>query len=156
MSERTFEQIFEQAIRLLTPREHSELELRRKLSKRKVSHDLIDRVVERLIELDYLSDDRFAELYILQRTQRGDGPIKIRSNLIQRGIHSLTIEKYLSQDDEHWLAIAHSVVERRLHRLRKSIGDLTKDEWRRLYGFLGSRGFPGHLARQVLGEVPIR
>ena len=156
MPKRTFEEILNQAIRLLTPREHSELELRRKLQLRGIAGREIDPVIARLIELGYLSDDRFAELYVSQRIRRGDGPSKIRANLIKRGISSTLIEQHLPKDQETWEEVAKNVLEKKLLQMNKTLESLTSNDWKRLYAFLNSRGFSGALSRTVLGDIPSR
>ena len=82
----------EKAVQILTPREHSAHELRLKLLKRNIARDKIDAIVAYLIELDYLSDERFTDAYVLERIRKGDGPLKIRANLLKRGVERNLIE----------------------------------------------------------------
>mgnify|MGYP000559479713 FL=1 len=58
---------------LLSRREHSEFELRQKLSSREFDSDEIDIAIERLLEKDYLSDTRFAQSTCRHRVNRGYG-----------------------------------------------------------------------------------
>jgi regulatory protein len=51
------------AFELLSYRDHSEKELRKKLSDRKFAEDSIDETIERLTELGYINDEKFAENY---------------------------------------------------------------------------------------------
>lgn len=51
------------AFELLSYRDHSEKELRKKLTDRKFSEDSINETIERLSELGYINDEKFAENY---------------------------------------------------------------------------------------------
>ena len=139
----------EQAIRLLTPREHSVLELRQKLLKRNHSSETIDAVIAHLLDLNYLSDERFAEIYVAERICKGDGPMKIRSNLQKRGIERLLIERFLAQDDDFWLDNAREVLQKRFAHDGQT---LPLAEWKRRRTFLHGRGFPVHVIQRTLGE----
>ena len=146
-----FETAYEVAIGLLTPREHSKLELRRKLVKRRVDHSTIDAVVDRLCEQDYLSDDRFTRLYIEERIQRGDGPLKITGNLAKRGIERCVINEFLPSDEDFWRDRARTVIAKRFSRaLTPEIAQLPRNEWNRLCTFLQNRGFRASTVMQVL------
>ena len=96
------------ALRIIAPREHSTLELRRKLRTRGYDTTTIDRVIAELIDQDYLSDDRFADLYVQQRVDRGDGPFKIRNALRKRGISDRISNGLIRNDDEYWLERAQA------------------------------------------------
>jgi len=52
------------AYRYLARRDHSIYELKQKLQKKKYDNGVIDSVIERLVELDYLNDLEFARSYI--------------------------------------------------------------------------------------------
>lgn len=142
----------ERAIQLLTPREHSVLELRLKLVKRHIAPAKIDAIISYLLELDYLSDERFSEAYTRQRIKKGDGPLKIRANLQQRGIDEDLIENALASDDEFWLEQAQSVLSKRYNESYAEGIRLTYDEWSKRGKFLASRGFPHHVVRQAIGD----
>ena len=66
------------ALRLLASREHTRLELQRKLARH---HDeaQIDPVLDDLERRRLLSDARFAENYVSQRSRRGYGPLRLRA-----------------------------------------------------------------------------
>ena len=91
------------ALNLLTRREHSALELRHKLSQRGFSRDIITPVLEQLSEQDWLSDQRFAEVYSHSRADKGYGPLRIRSELRERGVSDKTIGEMLAQLDDFWM-----------------------------------------------------
>src|SRR5205807_8324608 len=76
---------FETAVRLLTHRPHSELELRRKLGRRRCPPEEIDRAVARARGLGYLDDAAFARALATQRA-RTRGPALIAAELAAKGV----------------------------------------------------------------------
>lgn len=153
MEEKTFEQALEQAIRLLTPREHSELELTNKLKSRDYSIQMINQVLVKLKQLDYISNERYTEIYVSQRARKGDGPSKIRANLMKRGITSELIGRFLNKDESFWQHVAAEVIQKKL-----KLGDnvpiqLDSSRLRKLYTFLASRGFSSRITRQAIDDL---
>ncbi|MCB1644681.1 MAG: regulatory protein RecX [Pseudomonadales bacterium] len=73
------------AMDLLARREHSRLELHEKLSRRFAGcQELIQSETEKLTAEGLQSDARLAEAYVRARSNRGQGPRKIRMELRQR------------------------------------------------------------------------
>ncbi len=142
----------ERAIQILTPREHSVQELRLKLLKRNIEHDKIEAIIAYLIELNYLSDERFAEAYVAERVRKGDGPLKIRSNLQKRGVDRSLVERFVSSDDDIWIERASDVLSKRFTSNDDADGRLLIDEWVKRRNLLMNRGFPSHIVRIALGD----
>ena len=112
---------------------------------------MIDRVIAHLKELDYLSNERYTEIYVLQRTRKGDGPLKITANLKRRGINDQLILKYLSRDEDHWLSVAKEVLSKR-YGDESELGTthLSREARQQRYTFLNGRGFPGGVISKAL------
>ncbi|MCZ0953803.1 MAG: regulatory protein RecX [Rhodospirillaceae bacterium] len=126
-----------QALDLLARREHSRLELRRKLLARSHAEDLVDEVLDRLQQERLLDEARFAEQFVRSRTGRGQGPAKIRAQLLQRGVGELLIDTALAEAECDWAALAAAA-------RRKRFGAASPDAYReraRQARFLKSRGF---------------
>ena len=90
------------AVRLLSRREHSAEELRNKLAKREFEADEIATALLELRQGDWQSDERYAEAYIRGRRLKGFGPVRIASELRERGVDDQIIDRYLLADDEIW------------------------------------------------------
>ena len=101
------------AIRYLTRREHSVFELRQKLIKTGFSEEEIEATLAKLIELDLQSDVRFTESFIRYRQGQGRGPVRIKQELLERGIHGELIRDQLNEQDENWFDIAKRVFEKK-------------------------------------------
>ena len=90
------------AVRLLSRREHSALEIRNKLAKREFDDNEITQAVTELIQGGWLSDERFTEAYVRMRLLKGYGPIRISIELNERGVKESIVEMYLHAHDDVW------------------------------------------------------
>ena len=136
------------AMDMLARREHSRLELTRKLG-RKFSGQTIGHVsgVEDVIEEELLklrqegvqSDARLAEVFIRARTGRGQGLIKIRMELKGRGVSEDDIALAFEACSVDWYSLAHEVAVKKFGDGFESRQD--RKEKSRLSRFLQQRGF---------------
>ena len=79
---------FNSALNSLDYRDHSEKEIRAKLM-RKHGAEYVDEAVEKLIDLDLINDQRYAENYARELFEHKKfGKIRIKSELIAKGIAS--------------------------------------------------------------------
>lgn len=134
------------ALRLLARREHSRLELSLKLKQRKIESDVIERVLDDYEAEGWLSDERFADVYARQRIDLGYGPLRILSELQQRGVHT-TPECIRNITDAEWVERAT-----RLREKRFGIDDISEDwdEKVRQARFLARRGFASDQVESAL------
>ena len=137
LSQRTRSQAIEKAMRLLAMREHSRLELQRKLSQRDFSESIIQAVLTELAEQNMQSDPRFAASFVRLKSERGYGPLAIRRDLKEKGIDDVLIQAHLPIDDDFWFAKALAAKEKKFG-LSEAI-DLKQKA--KQYRFLQYRGF---------------
>ena len=97
------------AIGLLANREHSRLELERKLRQREFNESAIASLLTWLIENDLQSDERFTEAYCRHRSRKGYGPVRITQELRERGVEDRLIAEYVSAGDESWFIACRAV-----------------------------------------------
>ena len=128
------------AMSLLARREHSKKELQEKV-RRKFSaaceSELVSVVVEELAEEGLQSDERFVEMFINARINRGYGPRRIIRELQQKGINDALLLDRVEDGSAKWLELVRQV------RVKKFGGSDCRepDERARLYRFLQYRGF---------------
>ena len=79
------------ALKMLMRREHSQLELSKKLQLKGFNDVDIKHSIGLLIEQKYQSDERFSEAFIIMRYNQGKGPVIISSELKKRGIESFDL-----------------------------------------------------------------
>lgn len=140
----------ESAMRLLARREHSRLELRRKLTGRGHPPSAVEAALAALAEDGLQSDERFAASYVYTALERGHGEHKIRAALRERGIEPSLAGRVLDLDAEAWQQRAQAAVYKRF-------GDApprTPAEWAKRARFLAGRGFGAAVAAAAAGRRP--
>jgi len=141
------QQSYATALRLLARREHSELELRHKLSGRHFTDSIVDTVVMQLVEQGLLSDQRFAEVYVRGRFERGYGPLRIRAELRERGVSGDLMEQMLAELSSSWVESAGRQRSKRFgHRFPGDYRERAKQMC-----FLQRRGFTAEQIQAVFG-----
>lgn len=103
----------QKAVSFLARREHSQAELRWKLSSREYTEEEIEEALQRLIEKDLQSDLRFAEAYVQSRYRRGHGPVKIGMELGQKGVDGSLIEDVLNSEEFDWYELANEAYQKK-------------------------------------------
>lgn len=97
------------AVGYLANREHSALELSRKLQKAGFETTEIEDTIAQLQQAGLQSDERFAESFVVSRANRGYGSVRIGMELKERGVHSDITISSLQQADIDWFALAIEV-----------------------------------------------
>lgn len=133
---------------LLSRREHSVAELHAKLVLRDFDADAIDVAIDALVHDGLLSDERFAAGFVASRIRKGQGPIRIRGELIQRGVADELIARHLEQVDVDWIQLARSVRDRK-YGVTRITGYRERARQSR---FLQHRGFSGEQIRAAVDD----
>ena len=136
------------AMDLLARREHSRLELQRKLSLRDFPLIQITPVLDQLEKDNLLSNKRFSEAYVRMRSRRGFGPVRIHQELLERGIEAEMSTAALQLAPIDWGQLANTVYLKKY--ATQSATDYTLLAKQRR--FLSYRGFSHQQINQALGE----
>ena len=135
---------------LLTRREHSRAELRRKLLQREHDSHEVDAALDRLAERGLQSDSRYAEAIARNRESGGHGPNRIRADLRHQGLPEDDISAALEALDPDWTQRAVQLLERRFGRADDGRFDVTDQKLRnRQLELLLRRGFDQESARSA-------
>lgn len=135
----------QRAVGLLSRREHSRLELSRKLIARGLDPSEVAVAVGRLAADGWQDDARFAESLVRARVSGGYGPIRIRAELFTHGLDEDAVVRALATFEGDWDEIARDLVRRRC-------GAGPQDELarrRKASDLLVRRGFAGDTIRQA-------
>ena len=118
-----YARLLDRAVRILAVRDHSEQELRRKLSAPVMSKngpeeidataEDYDRVIAWCYEPRYLDDDRFASRFLASRGRKGYGPARIRQELSQKGIARQVVDQAMRECDIDWVSLAREQAQRK-------------------------------------------
>ena len=138
---------------LLSRREHSELELRQKLTSREFSSDEIDIAIERLLEKGYLSDTRFAQSTCRYRTSRGYGWRYIANELKQKGVCSTIVQKLQKNCEIDWYLQAELAYNKRFGESGLNAPQATQKEQAKKIRFLQYRGFSSDEIFSIINEL---
>lgn len=140
MNEKEIKKVWNFALNLLSRREYTAFLLERSLLKRypEAPIDVIENVLGTLIEKKYLSDERFAEVYIRSAYNRGWGANKIKRYTHLKGVSPRLVEEQMEKYD---------YIESALKSLQRKFGDeleqmaLDYEKCVRIKRFLLNRGF---------------
>ncbi len=144
-----YAKLLESSFRFLSFRPRSAKEVRdflsKKLQKRKVGDTgVTQRVLGRLRDLGYIDDAKFVSWWVDQRaSHRPKAARLIAMELRAKGVEA----KDMNLDET---ALAHRAVEKKLslwHKLPKL------EQKKKIYGFLGRRGFGGETIHRIIDEL---
>ena len=124
---------------LLSRRDHSSLELKRKLLDRGFSIELVDRTIKLLLNKNYLDDHRFAREFFHFKYSAGQGPIKIKSELRNSLFNDLEYD---------WSRLAEKVLNKKF----KNTAIDNINEYAKRLRYLESRGFEREQVISVIGQ----
>lgn len=133
-------------IRLLADREHSRLEMRRKLLARDYDPAAVEEALQSLEKQGLLSDERFTEQYINVLKRKGFGPLRMRSLLRERGINDTMIHEWVDNREDEW---RHLMIQ----AARRKFGDSKGEDFSqksKIARFLEYRGYPEFMIREYL------
>ena len=144
--------VMDTALNLLSRRDHSQEQLKRKLLTRGYEPEEISAALTKLAEMAYLDDLRFARALVRERlTRRGAGLADARKRLKLAGVSEAIAQTALveaaGETDESELC--RNTARKKTRELERA-GRFTPE---RLARYLQSKGFPAELIYDVLREL---
>lgn len=139
------------ALRQLTVRARSRVELERALARKNVPDGVATQVLDRLTEVGLIDDEVFAREWLAAGTRRQRSRRVLLAELAEKGVARETAEMVaaeLDADRDYEVALAYA--ERKAAALRR-VEPATR--YRRLAGALARRGFPSSVVAHVTREV---
>jgi regulatory protein len=134
------------AVTLLARRDFASSELTQKLIAQGYDRNLVAETVQELSDGRILNDQRYSENFVSYHADRGQGPLRIASDLRDLGLKEELIDAALASGPD-WRALAREV------RIRK-FGLEAPDSWAeksRQARFLQYRGFSADHIRSAIG-----
>jgi regulatory protein len=123
--------------RLLSRREHSQTELRKKLADLELDRDLVDDTIAQFAKKDIQSDVRYAEAVVRGAYRKGKGPVFIQRTLHNHDIDFQLVGALTKDESFDWFESSKAVRVKRF-------GDELPDDWtykQKQMRFLQYRGF---------------
>lgn len=135
------------ALRYLAMREHSRVELQKKLKRYQGEHDNLEALLDQLEQQGYLSNDRFTESF-LRRQQQRLGNARILHDLQQHQLNDEQLSKARKELSNTEFERALGVWQRKYH-----IPPGDSDERLKQMRFLQQRGFSFDTINAVMKQV---
>ncbi len=142
-AEVTLATVRDKAMELLARREHSRAELKDKLKRREYEYpaDFIETVLDDFAERNLQSDERFAEVYVRSRINRGFGETKIRSELQSRGVTGDVMLLALEAADVNWHDNAEAALTKKFSSAVRAENVRSQKIRAKMQRFLQNRGY---------------
>jgi len=151
MSKQEVQEVYSIALRLLTMREHCEVELRGKLLQRDCDEIAMDSAIEQLKGYGYLSESRYAEAFLRYRLKKGEALWFAAEKARQKGV------------DEEALQVAVEDAESSYDGLQSCLSLLNKRDpqqqwrydqriWQRQARYLRNKGYDAAMILQALNH----
>jgi regulatory protein len=145
--------LYTAAINSLARRAYSVYEMRTYLERRAEDKDAVKSILDRLKQLNYLDDARYARQFVRLHTElRKQGPFRIARDLRARGVPDRHIEAALAErsPESSETALVRARLERRIKSLR---GPLDERRVASLYRSLLRAGFSADTIRRELSSL---
>lgn len=132
------------AIDLLSRREHSRVELRRKLLRHAEDPDQVDSLLDELAQQNWQSDERFVRSHLNRRANKF-GTYRLLQELRQHGVDESHIQAAQTDLKETEFERAYDIWERKF-------GQAPTDQkaYAKQYRFMANRGFGSGVLRRIL------
>lgn len=155
IEEKTFVKARTALLRLLSYRSRSRQEAAEYLRRKGFDDGIVDSVIEEMERWGYIDDHRYAVDYTESCLRRGLGPLRVRHNLLSRGISRELAEQEIARcySPEEEQALARELLGKR----NASGDDLNDKRWiRRQAAYLQRRGFREGVVVRVIREYCLR
>lgn len=137
---------FEKAVELVSQRQLSAFELKKKLREKGAEDETVEGCASRLTELGLLNDENYAVSLARHCASRGYGAQKLKSELARRGIDRELWDEALSCVED-----SDDVIDSLIRRKLRNPGD--KNELRKLSAVLYRRGYSVEQIRSALQRI---
>lgn len=148
------ERTMHRAVRLLAAKPRSIKELReRLLEKEWTNAAIVDEVLEKLKEYNYVNDDQFAKSFASSKLrQKPVGKRRLQQTLSQKKLEKETVEKAIEKVYEN--TPETDVIERAIKkRLRQKGKPETREDTKKFYDYLMRQGFSYDLISSKMREI---
>lgn len=125
------------AVSLLAGRDYSRKQIRQKLTAKEFESTEIDITLDYCQANGYQSDHRYAQGLLRSHVSKGHGVIRIKQDMVQKGLDADVIQATLDQSDCDWFELAKMKAQKKY--ANKPIVDY-KDKAKRIR-FLMGQGF---------------
>lgn len=150
LRELQYKKALDNAFNILGRATKTEAELRKKLREKDICEDVISDVIKRLLELGYIDDEAYVELWLRGNSGKaGMNRRTIFNKLRLKGLDKELIESKLEEDPIDEYASAVTVAQKKLRSLKGE----ARDKKRKLYAYLLGKGFTPDICYKVVNGL---
>lgn len=146
------------ALKYLAHRNRTTLEMRTHLLEKGYERVETEETIRNLLELKYLDDYNYAREFMRYGVSKGRGILRIKNELIQRGVTIDTIEMAKGDEEAMGEVLGISEFERAMEQAEKTVGEQEITE--KIIGKLGRRlsmlGYSMDVVYKVIGTFMTR
>jgi len=151
MSRQDVQEVYSIALRLLTMREHCEVELRGKLLQRDCDEIAMDSAIEQLKGYGYLSEARYAEAFLRYRLKKGESLWMAAIKARQKGAEETALQVAVDEAEVGFDAY-HACSELLHSRDPQCLRKQDERVWQRHARFLRNKGYDSDTILRALNE----
>jgi len=122
-----YSKAYKYALFLLGRREYTVKALNEKLIGKKYAQAIVEAVLNELQQLNYVSDQRYADIFVRDAIAKGRGENRIKQGLKQKGVEQSFIANSLDEYQD-WQSVAERMLQAKFKRQLESFNDLEKEE----------------------------
>ena len=143
--------IFDSILKFIDFKMRTEKEVREKLLTKTTEEKIINNIIKRLKELNFIDDERYTKIYIEQEIRKNSGPKLIKYNLISKGINEELIDKYLNNLDEN--SQREMALNIGKNTLKSLAGEPINKQKEALYNKLTMKGYNTNIINYVMNNI---
>jgi len=132
------------ACRMLAIREHSKKQIGEKLARKGFGSETIQTTLRYLIDENWLNENRFCSSFIRSKSAKGQGLLRIETELRQQNISQDCIRQTLIEEPVDWQNICEQTLLKKIRAYSVTDKNLIKEDFAqrvKLEKFLKYRGF---------------
>ena len=149
--EAAFRDAMNRAVRLLSGRNHTRVELHRKLKQKGVAEAVVREVIRECERLRYLDDRMTAGIYLEELRRKGYGGQRIRATMLRKGLEAGLVDGLLEEsvEREDEVSSAARMLDKKRRTFERESDPRKRKE--KMYRYLYGRGFSGSIISEVIG-----
>lgn len=151
--ETVFAEFFDKALKFLSYRPRSEQETARYLLKKGISQPLLEKILDRLKQLEFIDDRAFCRWWIEQRSRvNPKGARAVKAELREKGIPEEIIDRELAENRSETsdFQLAEKIIRKKLAKFA-GLADLEIKN--KLYSTLVQKGFDYEIIRKAVDNA---
>jgi regulatory protein len=148
-----FDRLWNIALGLLGRRNHTAVELERKLLQRDFDKEIVKKIILKCAQLQLIDDKISGRLYLNELIRKGYGPHRIKYQMGKKGLENHLVEELFFEDEleKNERALCKKVLIKKIKMI--STKKDTKKTKALLIRFLVSRGFSKTVILDLIDEI---